>query len=935
MRTIKHIFAIASLVLIPVLSAAQDTTSFYQLDVATSQPMTGQVPVIQGDSTVRMTITMFNQYIIDSLAVVRDSLESLSDTTIIQRTDQNAKIGLDEPDRLTFFDPEAGIDDTDSMVVKSDENVFKITKRSFQYDLVIDIGEANAEIDKLNDSITNLRITLSLLELSSDFDSLRLSINADSIYAYWPSPTGQVIIPWVVGAPQDRTPPTYVSGEIGNYSDTVIVLTFSEFLLGDSIYDYSGAVGVNWTGIDYAANFDQPTGNLIDFINGDNGTNSGAYQLDSAGIAVRSWYFDGSDVVTLGTGTNYGSNDLSGSVFIKPLSLASDFRIYSGETNGFFIGYSASNDGLWVGKTSVDVSAATDLGLTVNVWNHVCWSDDQTANQVTFWVDGVSEVESYSTEFSGVSKYIGSSGGGSYFTGLMDDLFLWDSDKLTQNRVDSLYNSGVGRRYNDSGGSVAINSDTITEAFNATILPLLPGFAVDSVWILGNKVYLDLTDTISYSDIVKFRYTKPTGSGSNMGVRDTSNNYMATIPFLQTVTNNVDTSGVDYEIFEHWDFTGESLGAFDCTDLQNLFGTTQYYNCSYITTPEIVQQTINGVSKNVLKITNDEGLPDPITWYYGGLNYAWDLDSSYRDIYMSYNIMFDPNVCWTPDIKLPGFNPGLVTIGSDMVSGDGFRAQSYAQRGGEKMSYFYVRNYRPGAWSGGTSTIDTFYIVPGVWYSVTLRVRLNDYDDTNGVWEAGYNGGWKNQLLDMQYIEDYGAENNTIAIKNWTGGSGPHNQSDHDWYFYLSDITMWKPYNDNIFGTYALHDKTETFPHPYEITDRDFYYESIISTESTLTNDDWGSPYGSSMAEYHLLDAGAGNQVQIVMNSGGSLGGGDYLFVYDGNTSNATRLGKYNAQTIATGITLQSSGRYMYIYFNSANYAGYGNGWSFDITHIP
>ena len=103
MRTIKHIFTIASLVLIPVLSAAQDTASFYQLDAATSQPMTGQVTVVQADSTVRMTITLFNQYIIDSIAVARDSINDLSERSILnsdslytQRTDQNAIIGIEQ-----------------------------------------------------------------------------------------------------------------------------------------------------------------------------------------------------------------------------------------------------------------------------------------------------------------------------------------------------------------------------------------------------------------------------------------------------------------------------------------------------------------------------------------------------------------------------------------------------------------------------------------------------------------------------------------------------------------------------------------------------------------------------------------------------------------------------------------------------------------------
>ncbi len=881
--------------------------------------------------TAMQTLNTNDVAAFDSLAVHLDTLKDL-------RTDQNAIIALDEPERLTFFDPEAGIEPNDTMVVKSDGTVVKITKSSFQYDLVMEIGEANTKIAALEDSVIDIRAEFNAWKAATDYDSLVVNDDITLMYLYVPTPTGQVRATLDIDDRGDISPPTYISGEVGDYSDSVIVLTFSEYLLGDSIYDYSGAAGGNWAQMDYAANFDQPTGTLTDFIGGDNGTNYGAYQLDSAGVAGFGWYFDGTDYVAI-TGVNYGTGDAWGAMWVKIPNVSADGFFLGGADNGALT-FGHLGNGLVLGEAGAGTlsTATTGITLSANVWTHVAFVRDYSEDNVTFYINGDSEVESLTYDFTLETTAIGTrkSGYDGYFTGMIDDLFTGNY-AVVESTIDSIWNEGPpGRRYNDSGGSVAISADTIIEAFYANISPLLPGFAVDSVWILGNKIYLDLTDDATYGDIVNFNYTKPTGAGSNMGVRDTSDNYMATISFLQTVTNNVDTSGAGgegYEIFEHWDFTGESLGAFDCTDLQNLFGTTTYYNCSYITTPEIVQQTINGVSKNVLKITNDEGLPDPVTGYYGGLNYAWDLDSSYDDIYVSYNIMIDPNVCFTPDIKLHGFNPGNVKIGGPMVPGDGFRAQGYLKYGGEFNSYFYVRNYRGGAWDGGTPSIDSVYMVPGVWYSLTMRVHLNDYDGTNGVWEAGINGGWKNQLLNMQYIEDYGYGNDVIAIKHWTGGWGSANRSDRDWHTYLSDITIWKPFNDDVFGTYALHDSGEPFDHPYEITDRDFYYESIISTEVTLTNDDWGSPYGSSTNEYHLLDAGAGNQVQIVMNSGGSLGSGDYLFVYDGNTSDATKLGKYNSQSIAEGITLQSSSRYMYIFFTSANYSGYGNGWSFDITH--
>ncbi|HIJ67708.1 MAG TPA: hypothetical protein HPP51_05425, partial [Planctomycetes bacterium] len=62
--------------LLPIVVAAQDTVSFNRLPVAVSRNLADQLPVVQGDSTVRMTITLLNQYLVDSISVHRDSLDS-------------------------------------------------------------------------------------------------------------------------------------------------------------------------------------------------------------------------------------------------------------------------------------------------------------------------------------------------------------------------------------------------------------------------------------------------------------------------------------------------------------------------------------------------------------------------------------------------------------------------------------------------------------------------------------------------------------------------------------------------------------------------------------------------------------------------------------------------------------------------------------------
>lgn len=65
---------IVVLVLIATVVSAQDTISFYRLPPATRSLTTDYVPVVRGDTTFRMTIALFNDYILDSLGVHSDTL---------------------------------------------------------------------------------------------------------------------------------------------------------------------------------------------------------------------------------------------------------------------------------------------------------------------------------------------------------------------------------------------------------------------------------------------------------------------------------------------------------------------------------------------------------------------------------------------------------------------------------------------------------------------------------------------------------------------------------------------------------------------------------------------------------------------------------------------------------------------------------------------
>lgn len=942
----RKIFILLGIILTSTVYS-QTTTRVQDLDPADA-PDGNDIMYFEQDGVAKnITRELLLDGVSDTLAILYDSIGVSTDTAQILRSNLNAKIALDEPERIIYTSKEVGIDDTDTVVVKSNNVVTKITKGEFQYDLVQDITSAEGTISELEDSITALRTTIALLELSSEFDSLRLSTNADSIYAYWTSPTGQVIIPWKVGEPQDRTPPTYVSGEIGTYSDSVIVLTMSEHILGDSILEYSGGAGGIFTGMDAAYNFDQtsgPTGLLLDQIASDDATNSGAYNTDSVGVGDKAWYFDGTDNVVIATGQNVANNDFSFSVWVKPHSLAADFRILSGASDGLFVYYNASDNGIGIGKTGADVSTtATDTDLTVNVWNHVCGSYDEGTNTLTVFINTTSETESYTPTgglFAGVTKYIGAASASSYFTGLMDDLFIWNGELLTQNRVDSLYNSGAGRRYNGSGGSQLSNTDTITAAFISNITPLQSGWAVDSVWSVANKIYLDLTSEATYGDNVKFRYTRPTGAGAARGARDTADNYLATIADFQTVVNNI-YSSASFTVYWEEDFEGAAQDTvWNATDFDNVFGNHETWKFNWVSKTGVTESTINGASTNVMFIKHTP------TEVYNGFEAVVDKNVT-DQVYLSYNWKFSPTFNSTRGGKLPGFHNVVADVDCPMTITDGWLVRPHFKQWQTFNPYRYDFSTGSCPDDGGGSTSFTFH--PGNWYNVTQRLVYNTFTGStanyDGIYEVWVDGVmiYQESGLRIHIDSDPAMAEIGLNLSHFYGGDN----NDTWWpttncHALIDNISFYKPNNDATWdatGADRLHDPADILVTPDVITSKDFYTTSTItSAAADLESANYSSNSDNHTNEMILITAGVGERVRVEATNG-TQGGGEGLFFLDGNTTEADLIGvklnydgDYTDTDFGQGTNgkIESSGRHLMVKWIT-DISGFGY-FNFDVT---
>ncbi|NJN99720.1 MAG: CUB domain-containing protein [Anaerolineales bacterium] len=389
-----------------------------------------------------------------------------------------------------------------------------------------------------------------------------------------------------------------------------------------------------------------------------------------------------------------------------------------------------------------------------------------------------------------------------------------------------------------------------------------------------------------------------------------------------------------FTILQRWDFESLSLDAsFDITDMQTYIPST-YGTPNYMQAPQIVEDEINGVTTKVLKITHAEGFPTS-EWYYSGLNWNWNIISGYTELMFTSNIKLERGAISTPDLKLHGFAPSPGPPANQVpAAGYGYRIQGYCQQGFEFNTYLYDRTESYAPHDGKTAVLDSVYLTPGVWYNMTIRVRQNDLGEYNGLVEIAIDGVWANQVEDLRIIIDDTATLNGIGIKTWTGGGyDDGNQLIDTWYLLTDNLSVWVPTNDSYFGTVNFHPAGTPIDVPDSIVDNIFDYDALVTTETTLTNTEFGGTYSPGLDEQYTIDAGDGNTATITFQSSSQLTTSDYLFVFDGRHSNSNLLGKYTAQAISNGVQLTSTGRYMHLYFMTYNESGGSTGWSVAVTH--
>jgi hypothetical protein len=383
-----------------------------------------------------------------------------------------------------------------------------------------------------------------------------------------------------------------------------------------------------------------------------------------------------------------------------------------------------------------------------------------------------------------------------------------------------------------------------------------------------------------------------------------------------------------FNIYKSWDFESEALGEYTDAEIREDFDVFHLYSHYCVS---IAEDVINRNTTKVLKVTHTGG----------ELNYGLDLQAGigadYDELYLSYDFKFSEEFNSTSGGKLPGFCGWWSSFPANECPPDtaGFVIKGHFKRAGRLITYHYDRTKEYCPWGADAFNYDTIYFNNGCWYNITQRLVMNTFtggvansDGINEVWVDG-RMIFKETGLKIMVTEGATRKIDGVHIAHWYGGSADEYIPLTTCYGYVDNIKVWIPVNDPTYGTHNTHDSNYILPTPDEITDRRVYYDSLRTTVGTLSNSEYGSTYSPCIDEAYLIDAGSGNTVSYTWNH--AVGSGDYLFFYDGNTTDAKLLRMVSGYSNQSSQTVTSSGRYLFIRFSSDR-GEESNGWTGTIS---
>ena len=377
------------------------------------------------------------------------------------------------------------------------------------------------------------------------------------------------------------------------------------------------------------------------------------------------------------------------------------------------------------------------------------------------------------------------------------------------------------------------------------------------------------------------------------------------IPFAETA---------EFNILKSWNFEDQETGYFSKSELVSYFNNVL---TTYSAPVDIVEDVINEQSTNAMRMThwaND-------VWH--GHTSVVPAGGPYDELYLSYNWKFGEDFNSTHGGKLPGMesHPRDMEQNPDCPrDGYGFICKINFSEANKIFTYHYDRtdhNWTGCPWSNVEYMYHPVYFNNGTWYNITQRIVINTFTNgvgnSDGIFEVWVDGMLVYQITDLRLLlsETPDIRANGFSISSFYGGSGFTYTPQNECYTYIDNVKVYIPTDDPVRG-HNLHDPDHILETPDEIIDRRVYADELITESGELHNSEWGVSYSSCIDEAYLIDAGEGNSVIFNLDFY-QIGSGDYLFFYDGNTSDSELIKVIKGYSYGDKVTIESSGRYLFV----------------------
>ncbi|MCF2948895.1 polysaccharide lyase [Paraglaciecola aquimarina] len=196
----------------------------------------------------------------------------------------------------------------------------------------------------------------------------------------------------------------------------------------------------------------------------------------------------------------------------------------------------------------------------------------------------------------------------------------------------------------------------------------------------------------------------------------------------------------------------------------------------------------NDSNDHSLKIYYPKGAVGPSQ---GGGQFLLPLQPA-TDLWLSYQVKFDPNFDFRLGGKLPGLTSGgsKYTGGNKPTKGEGWSARYMWREDGEAIIYLYYMDMK-GKW-GDDLTLAGFHFQPNEWHTLVQHIRINDMQQSNGVLEVWIDGDKKLSKTDLKFRAQETAIIDSFYFSTFHGGNTKDWAPKHDSYAYFDNFIISK-----------------------------------------------------------------------------------------------------------------------------------------------